>query len=114
MASRQQLTPRVVLRLSLCVFMCCCSVLAPGQLSGSWLYAGGHGTVCSNSQVVLVLVAGLMPEELQDKAAAEQLREVQMQLLAQLAAAHPQALFYSNYFRLVVAGPGHILFHTQL
>jgi hypothetical protein len=74
-------------------------VLKPGQLSGSWLYAGGHGTLCSPAQVVLVLVAGLMPEEVTDEAAAEQLAQVQDRLLRELAAAHPQALFYSNFFR---------------
>lgn len=76
-----------------------CSVLTPSQLAGSWLYAGGHGTLCSPAQVVLVLVAGLMPEEVTDEAAAEQLRQVQGTLLGKLAAAHPQALFYSNFFR---------------
>lgn len=40
-----------------------------------------------------------MPEEVTDEAAAEQLRQVQSTLLGELAAAHPQALFYSNYFR---------------
>jgi hypothetical protein len=56
----------------------------------------------------MVLVAGLMPEELQDEAAAQRLREVQLQLLGELARAQPGALFYSNFFRcekgLVVVG----------
>jgi hypothetical protein len=47
----------------------------------------------------MVLVAGLMPEELQKDAGAQQLREVQLLLLQQLAEAHPEALFYSNFFR---------------
>jgi hypothetical protein len=47
----------------------------------------------------MVLVAGLMPEELQEEAAAQQLREVQLMLLQQLAESHPEALFYSNFFR---------------
>ena len=71
-------------------------------MTGSWLYAGGHGTLCSSSQLLMVLVAGLMPEELQDEGAAQQLRGVQLQLLQQLSAAHPEAMFYSNYFRWAV------------
>jgi hypothetical protein len=51
-----------------------------------------------------VLVAGLMPEEVQDEAAAERLRRVQLQLLARLATQHPAALFYSNFFRWVQCG----------
>ncbi len=77
----------------------CCSILSPAQLSGSWLYAGGHGTICTPAQVLMVLVAGLMPEELQDDTAAGQLREVQLALLSTLAQAHPEALLYSNFFR---------------
>lgn len=47
----------------------------------------------------MVLVAGLMPEELQEEGAAQQLRTVQLQLLDKLSVSHPQALFYSNFFR---------------
>jgi hypothetical protein len=50
-------------------------------------------------QALMVLVAGLMPEELQDDSAAGQLREVQLSLLHTLAEAHPAALLYSNFFR---------------
>lgn len=89
-------TPCYGLALLLCA---ACRVLAPSQLSGSWLYAAGHGTPASPAQVLMVLVAGLMPEELQDDAAAAQLREVQLALLATLAQAHPDALLYSNFFR---------------
>lgn len=79
-----------------------CRALTASQMSGSWLYAGGHGTSCSPAQVLMVLVAGLMPEELSDESAAEQLRGVQLQMLQQLSTAHPEALFYSNFFRYVV------------
>lgn len=47
----------------------------------------------------MVLVAGLMPEELSDDAAADRLRKVQQHLITQLSQQHPAALFYSNYFR---------------
>jgi hypothetical protein len=47
----------------------------------------------------MVLVAGLMPEELSNESAADELRVVQLSLLGQLAAKHPEALVYSNYFR---------------
>jgi hypothetical protein len=40
-----------------------------------------------------------MPEELKDEAAAAQLSAVQVALLGRLAAAFPDALFYSNFFR---------------
>lgn len=69
-----------------------------------WLYAAGHGMPCSAAQVLMVLVAGLMPEELNDDAAAEELRAVQLQLLTQLPEAHPEALFYSNFFRYLMIG----------
>ncbi|KAF6265242.1 hypothetical protein COO60DRAFT_1036222 [Scenedesmus sp. NREL 46B-D3] len=66
----------------------------------NWLYAGTSGSrPCSPHQVIMILVAGLMPEELKDEAAAAQLAAVQMALLGNLAAAHPAALFYSNFFR---------------
>lgn len=68
-------------------------------MAETWLYASGHGMQCSASQVVMVLVAGLMPEEVQDDEVAQQLRAVQMLLLSQLSTAHPEALFYSNHFR---------------
>eukprot|EP00775_Hariotina_reticulata_P007877 gene7877-8073_t len=37
-----------------------------------WLYAGGRGVACSAAQLVLVLVGGLMPEEVKNSAAADQ------------------------------------------
>lgn len=66
----------------------------------NWLYAGGQwGQRCSAQQVVLLLVAGLMPEEVKEQQAAAALADVQMALLTRLAAGHPSALFYSNFFR---------------
>lgn len=53
---------------------------------------------CSPASVVMILVAGMMPEELKDDAAAEHVRRTQLHLL-QLAEQFPQAMFYSNYFR---------------
>ncbi|WIA30131.1 hypothetical protein OEZ86_000224 [Tetradesmus obliquus] len=68
--------------------------------TANWLYAGGSGcTPCSSQQVILILVAGLMPEELKDEAAAAQLAAVQAALLGRLADMYPAALFYSNFFR---------------
>lgn len=66
----------------------------------NWLYAGGNNChPCSSQQVILILVAGLMPEELKDEAAAAQLAAVQGALLGRLADMYPAALFYSNFFR---------------
>eukprot|EP00878_Enallax_costatus_P028988 GHUV01031362.1.p1 GENE.GHUV01031362.1~~GHUV01031362.1.p1 ORF type:complete len:267 (+),score=98.31 GHUV01031362.1:122-922(+) len=72
--------------------------LQPAHLS-NWLYAGGHGLACSAANVVMILVAGMMPEELKDDAAADNVRHIQVHMLQQLAQQHPQAMFYSNYFR---------------
>lgn len=47
----------------------------------------------------MILVAGMMPEELKDDAAAEGLGQVQMYLLQKLTEQYPQAVFYSTYFR---------------
>eukprot|EP00775_Hariotina_reticulata_P006427 gene6427-6658_t len=69
----------------------------------NWLYAGGKGVACSAAQVVLVLVGGLMPEEVKDSAAADQVRRVQMHLLQQLAEHFPEALLYSTFFRMQAA-----------
>ena len=63
-----------------------------------------HVTFLHAPQMLMVLVAGLMPEELQDDSAAGQLREVQLSLLHTLAQAHPEALLYSNFFRWGRAG----------
>lgn len=46
----------------------------------------------------MTLVAGMMPEELKDDAAADHIRSVQLHLMQQLAHQHPQAMFYSNYY----------------
>jgi hypothetical protein len=73
----------------------------------NWLYAGGAGgQSCTAAQVVLVLVGGLMPEEIKDSAAADQLRKVQMHLLQQLAENFPHAPLYSTFFRYVVCRTG--------
>jgi hypothetical protein len=77
-----------------------CRPLKPADMA-NWLYAGGGTNCqpCSSQQVVLILLAGLMPEELKDEAAAAQLGAVQAALLGRLAEGYPDALFYSNFFR---------------
>jgi hypothetical protein len=85
--------------LALLVAVATCRPLKDADMA-NWLYAGGGGgQPCSSHQVILILVAGLMPEELKDEAAAAQLAAVQAALLGRLAAGHPAALFYSNFFR---------------
>ena len=53
-------------------------------------------------QVVLLLVAGMMPEaadDSDDEDIAQALGQAQMQLLEGLGKKYPQALFYSHYYR---------------
>lgn len=64
-----------------------------------WLYAGGHGVRCSMQQVIMLLVAALMPEEVKDDETAEQLRFCQASMLQRLSEAFPEAMLYSVYFR---------------
>lgn len=47
----------------------------------------------------MILVAGMMPEEVKDDDAAGHIRMMQMHLLQELARQHADAICYSNYFR---------------
>jgi hypothetical protein len=58
--------------------------------------------VANLHQVVLLLVAGMMPEaadESDDEDIADALRQAQAQMLEALGKKFPHALFYSHYYR---------------